>query len=91
MEASSSSSASSAPAAAAGDSSGATGGEQDDPWTRGGAALLPGRHITLVASTQREQLPGRPSAFRVRIPKLDAYFTGTGARLANRYKEMDIQ
>jgi hypothetical protein len=35
-------------------------------------------YITLLASTRQLQLPGRPSAFQIRIPKLDAYFTGTG-------------
>ncbi|KAI8465387.1 MAG: Ribokinase-like protein [Monoraphidium minutum] len=48
----------------------------------GGAAPAAGRFITLVASTAREQLPGRPAAFRVRIPRRDAYFTGTGDLLA---------
>lgn len=44
------------------------------------AAAAEGRFITLVASTRLQQLPGRPSTFRIRIPKLDAYFTGTGGR-----------
>ena len=53
--------------------------EADEAEVRGDASPLPAQHITLVASTRQPQLPGRPAAFRVRIPKLDAYFTGTGA------------
>lgn len=39
-------------------------------------------HITLIASTTLPQAAGRPAAFRLRIPKLPAYFTGTGDLLA---------
>lgn len=56
--------------------------EQDgDPPANSPLRPLPGAYISLVASTRQEQLPGRPSAFRIRIPKLDAYFTGTGGWL----------
>uniref|UniRef100_A0A383WI31 pyridoxal kinase n=1 Tax=Tetradesmus obliquus TaxID=3088 RepID=A0A383WI31_TETOB len=36
------------------------------------------RYITLIASTRVAQAPGCPAAFRMRIPKLQGYFTGTG-------------
>lgn len=36
------------------------------------------RYITLIASTRVAQAPGCPGAFRMRIPKLQGYFTGTG-------------
>jgi hypothetical protein len=36
------------------------------------------RHITLIASTRVPQAAGCPTAFRMRIPKLQGYFTGTG-------------
>jgi hypothetical protein len=34
--------------------------------------------ITLVASTKLPQRPGCPQAFRLRVPRLPGYFTGTG-------------
>jgi hypothetical protein len=37
------------------------------------------RYITLIASTRVPQAAGCPSTFRMRIPKLQGYFTGTGA------------
>ncbi|GBF93943.1 pyridoxal kinase [Raphidocelis subcapitata] len=59
------------------------GGDKDgDPAADGPLRPVPGAYISLVASTRQEQLPGRPSAFRIRIPKLDAYFTGTGDLLS---------
>jgi hypothetical protein len=36
------------------------------------------RYITLIASTRVPQAAGCPSTFRMRIPKLQGYFTGTG-------------
>jgi len=37
-------------------------------------------HIVLVASTKVPQADGSPATFRLKIPKLPGYFTGTGAR-----------
>lgn len=56
---------------------GGGGGEAGGAESGGGGS---GKFITLVASTRLPQLPGSPAALRVRIPKLDAYFTGTGER-----------
>jgi hypothetical protein len=36
------------------------------------------RYITLIASTRMPQAAGCPATFRMRIPKLQGYFTGTG-------------
>lgn len=48
----------------------------------GGSSSSSRGTITLVASTRRPQSPGRPAAFLLRVPRLDAYFTGTGDLLA---------
>eukprot|EP00877_Chromochloris_zofingiensis_P002856 jgi/Chrzof1/12571/UNPLg00524.t1 len=42
------------------------------------AARAPRQYITLVASTRVPQKPGRPSRFRIQIPHISGYFTGTG-------------
>lgn len=39
-------------------------------------------HIVLVASTKVPQADGSPATFRLKIPKLPGYFTGTGDLLA---------
>ncbi len=65
--------------------SGASGdGQEATASAGGGARQLPGEFITLVASTRLEQRAGRPSTFRIHIPKLNAYFTGTGDEIAGR-------
>jgi len=56
----------------------AAGEEEEAGHVQGGTGSSGSEFITLVASTKQEQLPGRPSSFKVRIPKLHAYFTGTG-------------
>ena len=38
-----------------------------------------GAHLLLVASTTLPQEPCSPPALKLRIPHVDAYFTGTGA------------
>ena len=34
--------------------------------------------MALIASTTLPQQPGKPPQFRIRVPRVDAYFTGTG-------------
>ncbi|KAF8060301.1 hypothetical protein HT031_004836 [Scenedesmus sp. PABB004] len=61
--------------------------EQEQQQEEQGAPAPPRRGsgrgvITLLASTRLPQAPGRPSAFRLRIPQLSGYYTGTGDLLA---------
>ena len=36
-------------------------------------------HVTIVASTRLPQRAGGGQRLRLRVPRIDAYFTGTGA------------